>query len=372
MPWIINFIKPRNICGAFLISTFLLSYSLTQAQDSSWSLFTEFDSLSYSESFSIAEIIDSDDIEGLGFSDGGSDVFTHNNVAIGLRKRGWELAVLTRLDSYVNYTADTAQIILANEIDDEVSNGNFNIDLRANHSESLGLRLGYKHEINPNVSVTGRISGLVASEIIDGSLSGDLAFLDTDIEGELLLDYVFSQDIAFDREFESSEGYGFSIDGILNWKVNEKVELEFGAYDFVNRIWFDDITRTRADATTAVARTMDNGILIVRPTLTGENLFDPVTQKLRPRYDAKLNYALSNRWQLSQDLFMTGGNYLTQSEAVYTVNSDLELGANYEWISQALGISIHWKTFKFGFATDSLNINKARYAKLHLGLDIEF
>ena len=346
-----------------------------------WTLFTEFDRLIYSESFSISDIlalVDSDDIfgisidgneiDGRGFSQGGSDTFAHNQTLIGARKGAWEIALLKRRDSYANYTPDTALLILANETNIDVPNGDLDIDLRLNHSKSLGLRLGYQHQITPSLSVTGRVSGLQATQGIEGNINGDLSLLDGGIEGEILIGYDFTDDIAFEREFETSKGYGFSIDAILNWQASDKIAVEIGAYDLVNRIWFDETVRTEADATTAVVRTMENGILIVRPALTGQNFFGSFTQRLRSRVKADIQYDISDRWQLSQDLFRTRDNYLTQSEAVYSVNSDLKLGLSYEWVAKAPGVSLNWKWLNFGFSTDSLKINSARFAKLHIGL----
>ena len=356
--------KPQTLSGAFAaFALTLLSSSLAAASD--WSVYSEFESITFSESFSIYDILE--EVEGGGFAENGNDGFTHNQFEIGARKGPWDIALLTRYDYLAEYSADGATLLLANELGLSVPSDDYEIFAKLNHSKSHGVRLGYHYDVTPNLSLTGRVSGLWAYGVVEGSLAGDLSFSDAELEtGELLLDYVFTTDIVFGRDFEKPNGYGTSFDAIAQWNLSEKLSVEAAAYDVFSRIWWSELPRTTADATTSISRTDENGILIVRPTINGQNFFEDFTQRLEPRYKAEFDYQFSPRWSVSQDIFSLGRNQLTETEANYHLPSGQRIGASYEWVSNAVGVNLRWNDLSLEFATDSLNLENARYAKLNV------
>lgn len=359
--------KPQILSGAFAlfgIATFFAS----PAGASDWSLYTEFDSITFSESFSIYDAL-SDEVEGGGFAEDGNNGFTHNQFEIGARKGPWDLAVLTRYDYLAEYSSDAASLLLASELGLSVPSDDFEIFTELKHSKSHGIRLGYHFDVTPDLTVTGRASGLWAYGVVEGQLSGDLSFTDAELDtGDLLLDYVFTSDIVLGRDFDKPNGYGTSFDALLEWHPSETLSLQASAYDVFSRIWWKELPRTEADATTSISRLQDNGILIVRPTLRGQNFFEDFTQSLEPRYHAQLDYKFSPSWSASQDVFSLGRNQLTETQVSYHFASGQKLGASFEWVSSALGINFEWNALKLEFATDSFNPKNVRYAKLKLGL----
>ena len=358
--------KPQILSGAFAAFGLALVCSGSAAA-SDWSLYSEFDSITFSESFSIYDILE--EVEGGGFAQGGNDGFTHNQFEIGARKGPWDIALLTRYDYLAEYSSDGATLLLANDLGLSVPSDDYEIFAQLNHSKSHGVRLGYHYDVTPDLTLTGRVSGLLAYGVVEGQLAGDLSFSDAQLEtGELLLDYVFTTDIVFGRDFEKPSGYGTSFDAIAQWDVNDKLSIQAAAYDVFSRIWWSELPRTAADATTSISRTDDNGILIVRPTINGQNFFEDFTQRLEPRYTAQFDYQLSPHWSLSQDIFSLGRNQLTETEANYYLPSGSKIGASYEWVSNAVGVNVHWKALRLEFATDSLNPKSARYAKLNVSL----
>ena len=363
----INLLKPRILSGVFALFAAAL-FSASSAGASGWSLYSEFDSITFSESFSIYDAL-ADEVEGGGFAQNGNNGFTHNQFEIGARKGPWDLAVLTRYDYLAEYSSDAASLLLASELGLPVPSDDFDIFAELSHSKSHGIRLGYHFNVTPDLTLTGRLSGLLAYGVVEGQLSGDLSFTDAKLEtGDLELDYVFTTDIVFGREFDKPTGYGTSFDAIVHWRASENLSLEAAAYDVFSRIWWDDLPRTAADATTAISRLQDNGVLIVRPTINGQNFFEDFTQRLEARYAAKVDYKLSPKWSVSQDIFSLGRNQLTETEVNYHFPSGHKLGSSYEWVSGGAGINLAWKALNLEFATDSLNPKNARYAKLKLGL----
>ena len=128
----------------------------------------------------------SDEVEGGGFAEDGNNGFTHNQFEIGARKGSWDLAVLTRYDYLAEYSSDAASLLLASELGLSVPSDDFEIFTELKHSKSHGIRLGYHFDVTPDLTVTGRASGLWAYGVVEGQLSGDLSFTDAELDTCLL------------------------------------------------------------------------------------------------------------------------------------------------------------------------------------------
>lgn len=368
--------RPRS-CGAFSIlklsliwgTFFTIFVSSAAAQDSNkkWAIFTELNSQTYSENFTIWGILDG--IDDSVFTEGGEASFTHTEIAIGARKGNWELTAFSRYDYLAKYSADTAFLVFANESGAEAPNADYDISLKLDHSWNYGLRIGYTIDVSPTLKTQFRLSGIFATDIADGRLEGDVSLTDREVsEGVLEIDYRFTQDLLFLRDIENTQGYGLSLDAIVNWQATEKLDVELAAYDAFNRIWWPDVPGTQADATTDIVRTDDNGILIVRPLLQGRNLSGSYGQILKARFKARANYQITDRWGLSQEFFTTNGSYLTETGLHFKPTKRTHIGATYEWESGAIGGELGWRGVRLGFAADSTKWKEARYAKIHLGI----
>ena len=368
--------KPR-LCGAFSIlrkSLFCaLSLALVapsaHAQDAEkdWAVFTELNSQTYSENFTIWGILDG--IDDSIFTAGGDASFTHTEFAIGARKGKWELAAFSRYDYLAKYSPDTAFLTYADEAGVEAPDGDYDISLQLDHSWNYGLRLGYRFDVTPRLKTQFRLSGILATDIVDGRLGGNVFLTDREVsEGVIDVDYRFTEDLLFLRDIDNTQGYGLSLDAIVNWQATERLDIELAAYDALSRIWWSDVPGTQADATTDILRTDDNGIFIVRPLLQGRNLSGSYSQILKARFKARADYKVLDRWSLSQEFFTTNGSYLTESGLHFKPTKRTHIGATYEWTSGAIGGELGWRGVRLGFATDSLKYKEARYAKIHVGI----
>ena len=370
------FQKPR-LCGAFSVfrksyvsgvtAAIFLSPSIAQASDNDWAVFTEVNSQTYSESFTLWGL--SEGIDESIFTEGGEASFTHNEFSIGARKGKWELAAFTRYDYLAKYSPDTAFLTYADSTDIEVPNADYDVDLKLDHSWNYGLRLGYTVDVSPTLQAQFRLSGILATDIVDGRANGTVSLTDRELsEGVLDVDYRFTQDLLFLREIDDTQGYGLSLDAIVHWQATDKLNFEVAAFDAFNRIWWNDVPGTQADATTNVLRTDENGIFIVRPILQGKNISGPYGQILKARFKARADYKIADRWGVSQEIFATNGSYLTETGLHFKPSKRTHIGTTYEWESGAVGAELGWRGIRLGFATDSTKWKKARYAKLHIGI----
>lgn len=336
-----------------------------------WTVFTELNSLTYSENFTIWGILDG--IDDSVFTAGGEASFTHTEFAIGARKGKWEVAAFSRYDYLAKYTPDTAFLAYAAEAGAPVPDGDYDISLDLDHSWNYGLRLGHTIDVTPTLQTQFRLSGLFATDIVDGRLDGQVNLTDREVnEGVLNVDYRFTQDLLFLRDIDDTQGYGLSLDAIVNWQATDRLKLNVATYDALNRIWWSDVPGTQADATTDILRTGDDGIFIVRPLLQGKNLSGSYVQILKPRFKARADYAVTEKWALSQEFFTTNGSYLAESGVHLKPTERTHIGATYEWKSGAIGGELGWRGIRLSFATDSTKWKEARYAKIHIGIAQSF
>ena len=365
-------IKPRSVFGVFsFLSSTLFSYSAV-ASDNEWRVFTELNTVNYSESFAIESIL-SDIKPGDPFTENGEATFTQTEWVIGAAKDRWELGLFVRFDFLADYEPDAARFIYADATDDVVPNGNYDIFIDVNQVQTEGARLAYEWPVSSTFTLTPRVSGFIARNMIDGVLEGNIMLDDNVVsEGMLTLDYFFTKDQIFLRPSEKNIGHGFSLDLFADWDVSPSIAVQASVFDLFSGIYWRDHTGTIADATTAISRTEDNGLLIVRPTLQGQNLREDYTQKFPTKVNVSGQYNIDDKWLLSQSLYFIGESVLAESEIGLNLGQESYIGANYEWESGGLGFRVRWKGVSLGFAADSFSPTEARYAKLNIGLSQRF
>ncbi len=364
--------KPWSTSRVFLFCAVgLAPLYASSAMAQEWEVFTSISALAYSESFTISGIVDDPDNTDLNTT--GEATLTSNEFAVGVRKGKWSLEGVARYDGFVDYTPDTAALVFASETESDFPNGSYDIEASIEQTQLYGARIGYRQSLTPNFDVTLRVSGLVSSEIIDGSLRGSLNLSDQEVDAATLeLDYRFTRDLVFGREIDEVRGLGASLDAIIDWQVTDKLSLNLGAYDVLNRIWFDDLPGTEADITTAIRRLDDNGILIVRPRLSGRNLSGKYTQTLPLRLSNRVAYQIDDKWAVSQTLHKYNKTYLSETGIAMRLGQKSSIKTTYEWASGAVGLEVGYKGFKLGVASNNLDFEKARYLSLNASLAQKF
>lgn len=351
--------------------------SIVHFQASAGEFETSVNSHNYSENFTLDGFLYG--LEDTSQKTGGTRSFTHNQVNVKYRPhkshfKDLSLSLFWRYDYLADYTAETAQLTYASANDLPFENGTYDIDLYAKHIRAYGLSLGYDFRISPDITANITVSGILADDLVEGRVFGELELLDQDIStGVLDLDYRYGTDLIFpDRETTLAVGHGLTTDIKVDWQVTEDLKLNLFSRDIFSRIWWSDAPRTTADATTNIVRTDTNGILIVRPTLQGEHSQDSFTQEYRTRSDVAIEYKLNDRWELSQNLFKMKDIWLTTSKVNHEVTENLNLGVGFEWVSKSPGLQIEWHGLEISAYSDTLNVKNSRYLQLQAGVKLRF
>lgn len=326
-------------------------------------------SLTYSEIAPIKQTIDG--LEGDPI-DSGEFAFTHNQLEVGQRWKGFEVAAFWRYDYYLQFNDDTAELFYRDKNDLPVRQGkNYDLYLRANHLRSSGFGIGYRHHFTPTLSVRGRVNYLAASEMQDGVIRGNATTMERTYSGNLKLDYSYSEDLLLDRPKESVRGRGYSADFDIDWAVTDRLNLYVHGRDVHSRISWDNLTYTTGNATTDRARYRDDGSLSFRPAATTFDGYRNHVQKLPARYQLGGSYQLTDFWSLGGEVFTYDGHAFPSAELGMHFNN-FTVRANYDIEAEALGAGIEHRYFQFMLRTDNLDWEEAKFLHLQLTARVQF
>ena len=164
-------------------------------------------------------------------------------------------------------------------------------------------------------------------------------------------------------------GKGFSIDIELNWDISERWFVSVKGKDVFSELQWDDVTYTRAQATTDVISFDEEGRIDSIPLLSGIEGYRDHTQELPAQYRLLANYQLQENLYIEPGLFSYGGNHFYQI-ALNRQWENLLLSARYDFTARALGFSLHHKHLNFTILSDDMDYEKARSLSVQFGLRI--
>ncbi len=133
-----------------------------------WKLYSDIESLTYSEAMSIKGFIDNFS----GELESGSKALTHDKAEFGAFYQDWWIAKVFRYDYTLSFSEDTAflnyQIENNRTIDESRS---YNISLKAKHMRSTGFTLGKRWQILPTLMLSTSASWLASEQFYDGTIA---------------------------------------------------------------------------------------------------------------------------------------------------------------------------------------------------------
>mgnify|MGYP000636852698 CR=1 FL=1 len=333
--------------------------------------YVEAETLTYSENFTIDSLFNN--FEGDKFSPDGNSTFTHDHAAIGWRQGKWDIAAIARYDYQTEYASGAAQVLFASSNSLPIAPGDYDLSVRANHARAFGLRIGYYHQFSKTIQGSVHFSGLYADELTDGALVGHSTVSpDGDVTGQLALDYHYTADFLFDRNFAEPEGYGYAVDIAAKWSPSPRWAFDVEINDVVSQIFWQDAPRTIADVDTSTTSIGADGLLSVRPVLRGQNSFEDFEQQYDPRISIKARYAGIGNWAFSQSAFMVRDTFLTTSELAYVWDEHRSLSTLFEWETGAVGLAARYNLLEARLVTDSIDSNAARYIDVIIALNKQY
>lgn len=331
----------------------------------------------HSESYSYSEVAP---IKQFGSSlegpmiDKGSVALSTNTVSTGQSfqlKPGagvFHLALFNRVDYSLKFSHDTALLLYANENNTQLDDKIHDVYLQANHIDATGLSVAYSGETVSNISYRVNLAYMYAREMIYGGVSGELSSFDADAQGNLDLNYFYSEDVFFDREKSEYSATGYALDLELNWQATDRFSVGFVGKDLISSIrWTQQ--QTTATATTDRVSTDANGNTNVRAVLSWQELDGKVNQRLPLQYKLTETYTLTSQDSVMLEQFNYDGTMfhrLGYRRNIYKLNS--EFSAFYDITTEAYGFAFNMRYLGLGFTTDNFDFDKAKVLGVNLAV----
>lgn len=329
------------------------------------------ESVSWSENLSIEGVLDG--FKSDRFDAGGDASFTHNEARLELSGDHLGLFATTRYDYYAEYDPDVARLLVNDANGLPIQAGAYDVDLSLNEVQATGIGMSISHDLTDTISVEASVTALSLDRLTDGDVTGQLsAPQDGQFEAALSADYYYTRDIILERDVERPDGYGVTTDLKVNWAPTDNINVSVEARDLYSELHWKDAPRTELVSNTNRVTVADDGLLNVRPTLSGRESYEDHKQRYNPRLAASVAYDVNERWAVEQSVMKMDAVTLAESRVTWSVDDDLQISGTAEWSSGAIGAGVRWKNVDFELATNSLDADHASYLKATISVGVSF
>tara|TARA_R110002072_G_scaffold34623_2_gene103343 strand:+ start:172 stop:1263 length:1092 start_codon:yes stop_codon:yes gene_type:complete len=305
----------------------------------------------------------------------GDFAYTHNEARAGVQYGRWAVSGYYRYDYYLEFDTDTALLVYQRANDLPVaSDQNYQIDLWASHVQGSGISLDYTFKFTPRLSLKVRGSLLRASDLVHGSITGDISVAgDGTYVGVAQVHYFYSEDYLFNRpDVSSPSAWGGTLDLYGEYRFNEQFRIRVEAEDLYSRVEWDDAPVTIAAASSSRTQLDADGLLNVQPFLSGIESEQDFTQTFPRRYRALLDYQTPGPldWQLESNWVKS--RHYHRVNAKYSIADDLALDFSAGIETQALGLGLSYRKFQFFVLSDRLDLSEAGVLELRCQFQFAF
>jgi len=346
--------RPFLYAGLFILST--SSYAVSDTK-----LIFSFDSFNYSESTSIHSISGSWDDE---ISEG-DQALSVSRITLGFEYKNYSFESIVRNDSYYGFDNETAQFIYLTENKAPLENGrDYALNIKPDKSSSAGLRFGINHMINPGLKLSGFFSFLKPTDLVHGELNGHAMAIDSnDYDFNFSSELYYEEDPLFERETDSIEGYGYSIDLIVDYRINDTWSINLELLDVVGELLIDQAAYTGAEATSKIKVFDENGYLTYDPVISGIESNKDFVYQFNMQTHLSVSYQLSDKNSLVIEHYSLAGFDYQKLSLLQKVGHNQVSWILIPELSTA-GIKFEHPNFSIGLETDSLGYKKMKYLSI--------
>ena len=292
---------------------------------------------------------------------GGGTAFTHNRVETGVTYKTWSLGILKRYDYEMEFSPDTAEFAYRVENKQPLEVGRtYHLDLKARHSYSDGVRLSHQYQPTSNLQLMWGVSYLQGRTLTEGVLKGTVtALAEGDYDFEFDVDYLYSEDVLFDRAVQGPQGEGYSVDLNIDWQPLDDLTTSLTIKDLYGRIYWNNAPRTTATATSSVKEYDEQGFVVFKPALTGFETNENFTQTLPEKTTLLASYRLSQDVHLLARIYNAKAVTLNQLGVEYLLNEVGRLQFLYMLNTDALTLGYKNDYMNFAITSDSTKFSNA-------------
>lgn len=302
----------------------------------------------------------------------GDTAFVQGRAEISKKNKNSQLGLLWRYDYLLDFSPQTAQLYHAYKNNNLASiQQNYPLFIKANYSESYGVRWLQLFDVNQNIKLGLALNVLKGYKITDGQLQGNVIFRQQgfkvkDINHmQMDINYYYDEPQLKEEQLEwypkNPSALGFSVDAELNWQINQQANIFAQINDIYGRLYWRDIPSTQYQASCNCDQ--------FKHSIEGQLAIDnKYTQKLLINGRAIGGYQLNEQYKTELRLLFNLYNQLGQGVLVYQINNNWHSSLLIEPQSHAIGIELKSKKFLVHYLTDDLNTNKAHRLGFGLGV----
>ncbi|GLS27250.1 hypothetical protein GCM10007877_29690 [Marinibactrum halimedae] len=335
------------------------------------SISLELNSQNYSDAMPIHQLVNN--LEGPP-PDEGDFAFSHSRMEMTYATPSFRLHAFERLDYFVEYTPNTIDFIHRDQNDTPLENNTvYNIDLSVSHLRASGIGVSFPLLEKDNYSFSLRTNYWYGKDIIDGRIHGSIAGDNSDItnyNGDLTLNYTYTEDHLLDRAREEFNGHGFGIDIMASGKLFQSTYWQLNIEDFLTRTLWSQATYTRANANTNSIRFDEDGRLSSVAVVSGFEGNKRHTQRLPIRTQGSITHAIQSQWNAAFGFnsigFNTKSQHVIANVGLQYQREAFSLGGFYEPDTDSLRLSLNSRFLGIDINMDSLDEKEARRLGVNL------
>ncbi|MBT3472348.1 MAG: hypothetical protein HOL04_01040 [Gammaproteobacteria bacterium] len=354
-----------RVFGGLLPLLFLTT--LTYASE--WRPYLSWDTLAYSESVPLAELINHWE----GENRGGDTALIQNRAEIGVHNAEWQIGLLHRYDYYLSFTPESAEFYYQKQnglLDDPARV--YQLDLEGFHFEATGLMAAYTIPLAEGVKMGLRGEYLEGHNfrITDLHATGNLAVLEN---WRSIQDLRFRQeyrghDALLERlgvpERSSADGKGgtFSVD----------FELEQGPWH--GKFALDDLVGiirwNRAVVTTLHME--QGGHNTWFPVFPDNGRIMEISQQLPLQIRGEVDYQVAPQWSAHGRWRSIRDHDFYQIGLSWKPRTWFETGLMVEPVVGAVGVEVEMPWTTVALTSDATQLSNARYLSVGVRLNVDW
>lgn len=196
--------------------------------------------------------------------------FVVNRTEAGLHRGDTAWGVLYRYEAYADASRAASELIWRVDTDQDIPKPrDWDLRLQLNQVAMQGLVVSHRMTLADNLTLTAAFQLLHATQMIDGSMRGDITTYDDEYEGQLRLNYFYTRDSLWDRPVNRRRGQGLAMDVTFDWQIDTQQSLRLVLMDAMNGIYWKDMYYTRSALNSDRYSYDADGRLEVRAAMTG-------------------------------------------------------------------------------------------------------
>ncbi len=354
-----------------LLIILAISFFAFDAKAAEWHTYFTAESFSYNESTAIGSLLDKFQSDSLS---SGDIFFTYNRAEMGSSYRlgRFEVGVhyIGRYDYLIEYSQDAIQLLYwsGNDISADRTR-EYDIFMKVNRvsSTGVGASLGFYPSDNMNLGL--KAYRLSTASLLLGSISGAMRQSQGQlIYQDLSLDYVYDEDIVFDRAVKEPAGNGVSLDIDLSWKINAVWNTSISLKDAYSRLTWRQVPSTIAKQNNTPVKFNEDGSIDVSPSLAGDTNPRNAVQRLPKKIFAlvsyqhnNIGYTISGLRIKSLDFWQTSLQYVVKQHRYHI---------GYLPVQKGIEVSYANNWFNINLVTDNFNFRKAKLTGIMFGFHL--